>query len=81
LALVDVAAGAIQMRFVTDTWRFLSDIESALTRAISNFYGMDLDADCLQLHASVFPDLLKQNQMGVNTSGDLVVILKSNSAI
>lgn len=48
VAVIDTALGAIESRFASDTWTFLSDVESALitvpvdTNAISDFYGSEL---------------------------------------
>lgn len=73
-ALIDTALGAVESRYASDTWDFLSDVESALltkpvqTAVISNFYGSDLNADRLQLHVSMFHDWIEENNKQVCSS-------------
>ena len=82
--LIDAALGGIENRFVSETWTFLSEVELALitkpvkTELISTFYRSDLDAERLNLHVSMFHDLIQQQGRQVKTFSDIVDILKTD---
>jgi len=87
IALIDTALGGIEGRFSSDTWTFLAEVESALvsqpvtTAVISDFYGSDLNVDRLDLHVSMFHDLMRQQGKTVTSLGDIVDILKADATI
>ena len=87
IALIDTALGGIEGRFSSDTWTFLAEVESALvsqpvtTAVISDFYGSDLNGDRLDLHVSMFHDLMRQQGKTVTSLGDIVDILKADATI
>jgi len=86
VAVIDTALGAIESRFASDTWNFLSDVESALITVpvdtnVSDFYGSDVDAERLKLHVSMFHDMLLQKQSRVSSFGDVVDIMKADATV
>jgi len=69
LSLIDSTTVAIESRFESERWNFLSAAESAFidkpvdTRVISKFYGSDVDVDRLQLHVNMYHDLMEQKHI------------------
>jgi Domain of unknown function (DUF4371)/hAT family C-terminal dimerisation region len=87
LQLVDAAKAAIDNRFASDTWNFLSSAESALvtvpvdTHVISNFYGSDIDEDRLNLHATMLHDITHHRKLQMNNVGDIISIFRGDTSL
>ena len=86
LELIDTASNALEGRFDTETWQFLSKVEKALVTVpvdisiITNFYGNDFDDYRLNLHIKMFHDLAKERKLLVNTINDITEIFKSDTS-
>ena len=87
LQLVDAAKAAIDNRFASETWNFLSSAQSALvtvpveTNVISNFYGADIDEVRLNLHATMLHDIMKHRKLQMNNADDIISIFRTDTSL
>ena len=79
--LIDTALCAIQVRFESDTWRFLSTVEVALTPGYSATLTRRHQRRAATQHTAMLHDFVKQKQQTINNFGDIVDLLRTDAAI